>query len=132
MPEPLRHRDGAPSCNRIHLALDFQELCDFAPCLLDITPEAEGRREFQMNVPDARRKRPRSSKRFHGFNSTCLGTTTSRPPCATPGRMSRTCARLWRPSRSHNHDTQSAGGGGKVKVNLQFAPIRPPAPKAGA
>src|SRR5271166_79624 len=67
MPEPLRHRDGAPSCNRIHLALDFQELCDFAPCLLDITPEAEGRREFQMNVPDARRKRPRSSKRFHGF-----------------------------------------------------------------
>jgi hypothetical protein len=57
----------APSCNRIHLALDFQDLGDFALCLLDIAAEAEGRREFQMNVPEARRKRPRSSKRFHGF-----------------------------------------------------------------
>ena len=36
MPEPLPHRDGAPLCNRIHLALDFQDLGDFALCLLDI------------------------------------------------------------------------------------------------
>jgi hypothetical protein len=51
----------------IEFTLDFQDLGDFALCLFDIAPEAEGRREFQMNVPDARRKHPRSSKRFHSF-----------------------------------------------------------------
>src|SRR5215831_3158876 len=67
MTESLHHRDSAPLCNRIYLALDFQGLCDFTLCLLDIASKAESCCEFQMNVPDARRKRPRSSKRFHSF-----------------------------------------------------------------